>query len=134
VLIVRREVTATHSRAFVNDTPATLGVLKDVAANLIDLHGQHEHQSLLDADSHVSLLDDFGGLGGLVDTYRKHYAEVLRLTRERDDLRKREAALAQQKELFAFQIEEIDRTAPQLGEEEDLEAERRVLENAERLY
>ncbi|MEL6770798.1 MAG: DNA repair protein RecN [Bacteroidota bacterium] len=134
MLIVRREVTASHSRAFVNDTPATLGVLKNVAANLIDLHGQHEHQSLLDAETHGALLDDFGGLGGLVETYRKRYAEVQHLTRERDSLRKREAALAQQKELFAFQIEEIDRTAPQLGEQEELEAERRVLENAERLY
>ncbi|MEM6783961.1 MAG: DNA repair protein RecN [Bacteroidota bacterium] len=134
LLIVRREVTASHSRAFVNDTPATLGVLKNVAANLIDLHGQHEHQSLLDAETHGALLDDFGGLGGLVETYRRGYAEVQHLTRERDSLRKREAALAQQKELFAFQIEEIDRAAPQLGEQEDLEAERRVLENAERLY
>ena len=134
VLIVRREVSATGSRAFVNDTPATLDVLRDVAAHTIDLHGQHEHQSLLRTETHVELLDNFGGLGGLVETYRKRYGEVAELIRERDALVKREAELRQQKELVAFQIGEIDRAAPVLGEQEELEAERRILENAERLY
>jgi DNA repair protein RecN (Recombination protein N) len=134
VLIVRREVTGTHSRAFVNDTPATLDVLREVAAHTIDLHGQHEHQSLLRPETHVELLDNFGGLGGLVETYRRRYAEVGELIRERDALARREAELRQQKELIAFQIEEIDRAAPVVGEVDELEAERRILENAERLY
>ncbi|MDX1419783.1 MAG: DNA repair protein RecN [Rubricoccaceae bacterium] len=134
VLIVRREVSPTGSRAFVNDTPATLDVLREVASHTIDLHGQHEHQSLLRTETHVELLDNFGGLGGLVETYRTRYADVARLTRERDALVKRETELRQQKELIGFQIEEIDRAAPVLGEEEELEAERRILENAERLY
>src|SRR5690606_7753248 len=93
VLIVRREVSATGSRAFVNDTPATLDVLREVASHTIDLHGQHEHQSLLRPETHVELLDNFGGLGGLVETYRKWYAEVAELIRERDALVKREAEL-----------------------------------------
>ncbi|HLT46543.1 MAG TPA: DNA repair protein RecN [Rubricoccaceae bacterium] len=134
VLIVRREVSATGSRAFVNDTPATLDVLREVAAHTIDLHGQHEHQSLLRTETHIELLDNFGGLGGLVGTYRKRYQEVAELLRERDALVRREAELRQQKELIAFQIEEIDQAAPVVGEVDELEAERRILENAERLY
>ena len=134
VLIVRREVSATHSRAFVNDTPATLAVLRDVAEHLLDLHGQHEHQSLLRTETHLALLDDFGGLGGLVTTYADHYADVLRLGRERETLVRREKQLEQQKSLIEFQIGEIDAVAPEAEEEDALEAERRILENAETLF
>lgn len=134
LLIVRREVSGAGSRAFLNDTPATLDVLREVASNTIDLHGQHEHQSLLRVETHVELLDGFGGLGGLGETYRRHLRETAGLVREREALVRREAELRQQKELIAFQIEEIDRVSPQPAEADALEAERRILENAERLY
>ncbi|WP_412060775.1 DNA repair protein RecN [Rubrivirga sp. IMCC45206] len=133
-LVIRREISVRGSRAFVNDTPATLDVLREVASNTIDLHGQHEHQSLLRTETHVELLDNFGGLGGLVDTYRQHYRAVAVLAAERADLVRREAELQKQKELYAFQIEEIDAADLEEGEMDALEAERRVLENAEHLY
>ncbi len=134
MLVVRREISARGSRAFVNDTPATLDVLREVASNTIDLHGQHEHQSLLRTETHVELLDNFGGLGGLVETYRTAYRAAGALARERADLVRREQELRKQKELYAFQIEEIDAAALKPGEADDLDAERRVLENAEHLY
>lgn len=134
VLIIRREVTTRYSRAFVNDTPATLDVLRAVASQTIDLHGQHEHQSLLRTETHGGMVDNFGGLGGLVEAYREAYREAASLYAERDALVRRERELRQQKELIAFQIEEIDRVAPQPDEEDALEAERRILENAEQLY
>ncbi|HIG76339.1 MAG TPA: DNA repair protein RecN [Bacteroidetes bacterium] len=134
LLTIRREVSERGSRAFLNDTPATLDVLREVAANTIDLHGQHEHQSLLRTETHVELLDNFGGLGGLLSTYRERYAALAALMSERADLVKRKDDLAKQKELYGFQIEEIDRVAPIVGETDELEAERRVLENAETLY
>jgi len=134
VVIVRREVSGSHSRAFVNDTPATLAVLREVAEHLIDLHGQHEHQSLLRTETHLGLLDDFGGLGGLARTYGEHFQTVAALRRERETLRRRERELEQQRQLIEFQMAEIDRVAPVAGEEEALEAERRILENAERLF
>lgn len=133
-ILLRREITASQSRAFVNDSPCPVGFLKEVASHLIDLHGQHEHQSLLRVDTHLGLLDAFGGLGALLAAYQNAYAEVEGLVRERKALVARERELRQQKELYAFQIEEIDRIAPQPGEEVALEAERRVLENAERLH
>ena len=134
ILVVRREISARGSRAFINDTPATLDVLREVASNTIDLHGQHEHQSLLRTETHVELLDNFGGLGGLVGSYRTAYRAAGKLVRERDDLVRREAELRKQKELYAFQIEEIDAAALKPDEADDLDAERRILENAERLY
>ena len=133
-LVIRREISERGSRAFVNDTPATLDVLRDVAGQTIDLHGQHEHQSLLRTETHVELLDTFGGLGGLVETYRAARGAVAALVAQREDLVRREAELRQQKELYAFQIEQIDRVAPVVDETDALEAEKRVLENAERLY
>ena len=134
MLVVRREISARGSRAFINDTPATLDVLREVASNTIDLHGQHEHQSLLRTETHVELLDNFGGLGGLVETYRAAYRAVGVLARERADLVRREQELRKQKELYAFQIEEIDAAGLKPDEADELDAERRILENAERLY
>jgi DNA repair protein RecN (Recombination protein N) len=133
-LIVRREVTPSQSRAFVNDTPATAQLLRTVAGNLIDLHGQHEHQSLLRTETHLELLDNFGGLGSLLRSYRQRYEAVAGLMQERAELVARERDLRQQKELFGFQIEEIDGVNPLAGEDEELEAECRILENAERLF
>lgn len=133
-IILRREITSSQSRAFINDTPATLQVIREAASLLIDLHGQHEHQSLLRTETHLELLDSFGSLGGLVEHYVKHYERVAELMREHRRLVSRERELRQQKELYAYQIQEIDRVGPQEGEEEELEAERRVLENAEHLY
>ena len=133
-VILRRKITERGSRGFVNDTPATLDVMRAVAAELIDLHGQHEHQSLLRTETHLRLLDSFGGLGGLVEHYQKKREEVAELVEEREELAARERELRQQKELYEFQIEEIDEVDPQPGEEEELEAERRVLEHAEQLF
>ena len=133
-VILRRKITERGSRGFVNDTPATLDVMHAVAAELIDLHGQHEHQSLLRTETHLRLLDSFGGLGGLVEHYQEKRQRVAELVEEREALADRERELRQQKELYEFQIEEIDEVDPQPGEEEELQAERRVLENAEQLY
>jgi len=133
-LILRREITSSYSRAFINDTPATVQLLREVAAHLIDLHGQHDHQSLLRTETHLELLDNFGSLGGLRDAYQQQYHAVEQLVDKRQELVARERELTQQKELYEFQIKEIDHVNPQPGEEEELNAERRVLENAEQLY
>lgn len=133
-MILRREITSSQSRAFINDTPAKLNVLREVAALTIDLHGQHEHQSLLRTELHIEMLDSFGSLGALLATYQTHYEALGKLMQERKRLMARERELRQQKELYAFQIKEIDQVAPRAGEVDELEAEGRILENAERLY
>ena len=62
-LILRREVSSKgQTRCFVNDSPVPLMVLKEIGDHLVDLHGQHEHQSLLRAETHIGLLDEFGSL------------------------------------------------------------------------
>ncbi len=133
-LILRREVSESQGRVFINDTPATVQVLRAVAEHLVDLHGQHEHQSLLREATHGGMLDAVGGLGALVASYREVFARVRALVEERRDLSARERELARQKELWGFQVDEIDAVRPEADEEERLEAERRILENAERLH
>ncbi len=134
-LILRRDVSSKgQSRCFVNDTPATLYLLKNVGDLLVDLHGQHEHQSLLRVDTHINLLDDFGGLEGLVGEFRRAYDASQGLFGELEELKEKEHQLKEKKELYEFQIREIDALRLQPGEEEELESELKILENAEKLY
>jgi DNA repair protein RecN (Recombination protein N) len=134
-LIVRREVSAKGlSRCFLNDSPVTLGIQKQVGELLVDLHGQHEHQSLLRVETHVGMLDDFGGLGGMVDEFRAAHARLRAATGELAALRQRERDLLEKQEFLLFQAQEIDAVAPRSGEEEELETELRILENSEKLF
>lgn len=134
-LIVRREVSARgQSRCFVNDTPVSLALQKQVGEMLVDLHGQHEHQSLLRTETHVGMLDEFGGLDGMVAEFHGSYKGLREKASALEELRRREHELAEKREFLAFQLRDIDTVGPRPGEEEDLERELKILENAERLF
>ncbi len=134
-LIVRREVSSRgQSRCFLNDSPVTLSALKQVGEHLVDLHGQHEHQSLLRTETHILLVDDFGGLDGMVGEFQSVFQRLKDLTTRLEELRHRERQLREKRDFYQFQIQEIDAVGPRAGEEEDLDAELRILENAERLF
>ncbi|MBP1658775.1 MAG: repair protein RecN, partial [Bacteroidetes bacterium] len=134
-LIARREVSAKgQSRCFLNDSPVTLALLKQAGELLVDLHGQHEHQSLLRVETHCGMLDDFGGLDGMVQEYRTRYQRLKTASQEYAGLRAKEQQLRERRDFSLFQAQEIDAVAPQAGEEERLETDLRILENSERLY
>ncbi len=134
-LILRREVSAKgQSRCFANDTPISLAVMKEIGNHLVDLHGQHEHQSLLRVETHIELLDDFGGLIGMVEEFRREIHKLENLYRQLDELKQKEQLLKEKKELYMFQLKEIESINPQIGEVEELESELKLLENAEKLY
>jgi DNA repair protein RecN (Recombination protein N) len=133
-VIVRREISAQgRSRAFIDDALATAGALKDFGASALSLHGQHEHQSLVDPADHAELLDAFANHGALCEGVASAYddwrtaADGLQRTQLSD--REKRARM----EIAAFQLDEIDRVAPTAGEDESLGAERQVLANADRL-
>ena len=133
-LIVRREISSQgRSRAFVDGALVTSAALRDAAGALVDLHGQHEHQVLLDPAAHLDLLDEFSGL----TSSRDAVAAAFRAWQGVRDERARLAASEQQKssraEFLAFQLAEIDKAAPQPGEDEELATTRQVLVNADRL-
>jgi DNA repair protein RecN (Recombination protein N) len=134
-LIVRREVSAKgQSRCFLNDTPVTLAIQKQAGELLVDLHGQHEHQSLLRVETHIGMLDDFGGLGGMVDEFKGVHGRLRTVAHELAELRRRERDLREKREFLQFQAQEIDAVGPLPGEEEELETELRILENSEKLF
>lgn len=134
-LIIRREISAKgQSRCFVNDTPITIGLQKRIGELLVDLHGQHEHQSLLRRETHIEMLDDFGGLVGLVEEYQSAFRRLGDATNVLQEMRSREERLREKREFYQFQIQEIDAVAPRAGEEEQLESELKILENAETLF
>ncbi len=134
-LILRRELSVKgQSRCFINDTPAPLALLKQVGDQLVDLHGQHEHQSLLRRETHCDLLDTFGGLEGLVREFSAAFDAAKALLAELAALRARERELQEKRSFYEFQVREIDAVAPRADEEAALEAEIAILENAERLY
>lgn len=133
-LIVRREVSLKGTnRCFLNDSPVTLNLIKEVGDLLVDLHGQHEHQSLLRTETHIEMLDDFANLDTGLNEYSKSYYELLSLQRELKELHEKESALKEKRELYQFQIKEIDAVDPQNGEEEKLAQELNILENSEKL-
>jgi len=134
-LILRREISAKgHNRCFINDTPVALSVLQAVGDLLVDLHGQHDHQSLLRTETHIDMLDDFGGLAGLKEEYAASYDRLTELFSFLEELQAKERQLRERKDLYEFQIQEIDALAPQRGEEDALERELRILENSEKLF
>lgn len=133
-LIVRREVSRKGtSRGFINDSPASAQLLKELSEYLVDLHGQHEHQSLLHARHHIRMLDEFAGLGNQVKEFQHQRAKMLEISGEIDEMRERERRLKEEHDLYAFQQEEISSVHPEPGEDEAIESKLRVMENAEEL-
>ena len=133
-LLVRREITAQgRSRAFINGTLATAGALKDLSARLIELHGQHEHQTLLDTSTHLGVLDGFGQLDSLLAPVQAAFDGWRAAASELDAMRRAVADRESRQELLAFQLAELDRAAPTAGEDDELSALRLVLGNADRV-
>ncbi|MDP3441273.1 MAG: DNA repair protein RecN [Ignavibacteria bacterium] len=133
-LIVRREISLKGTnRCFLNDSPVTLNIIKEIGDLLVDLHGQHEHQSLLRVESHIEMLDEFWDSEELIQNFKGNITALHKLTSELKTLRKKESELKEKKELYDFQLKEIDSVSPVLDEESKLEDELLILDNAEKL-
>jgi len=133
-LIIRREISLKGSnRCFINDTPVNLNLVKDVGNLLVDLHGQHEHQSLLKTETHIDYLDEFGDYQELILQYKKIYSELTNKVNELIELREKENSIKEKKDFYSFQIKEIDNVSPQEDEEDKLIEELKILENSEKL-
>jgi len=133
-IVVRREITAQgRSRSFVDGTLATAGALRDLSRQLVELHGQHEHQALLDPLTHLPLLDDFAELGDVASRTEVLWTTLRGIREQLDRSRMDDREKAARLELIAFQLGEIEGAAPKVGEDEELAASRQVLASAERV-
>ncbi len=133
--ILRREVSAHgRSRAFVDDHVVSTTTLREIGARLIDLHGQHEHQVLLDPATHLDLLDRYADLGVNRDAVRVAYDAWRAAATALADLEQRAASQSEQAEIVAFQLQEIDDTDPEEDEDVRLTAEQQILANADHIH
>ena len=134
-IVVRREITAQgRSRAFISGTLATAGALKDLSGRLVELHGQHEHQALLDPLQHVPLLDAWAGFGSRQQEVERAYQTVIGLRQQLDRLRMDSRERAARLELVEFQLKELTAAALTADEDEVLAARRQVLRSAETIH
>ncbi|MGC6567013.1 MAG: DNA repair protein RecN [Akkermansiaceae bacterium] len=132
-LIIRRVIGAQSNRQFVNNGASTLGVLKRIGRYLVDLHGPHDHQSLLSPDRQLSLLDAYSSAGPELSSYRKLWSAWSEAREEFELARSQREIGEQEKELLRFQVEEIDGAALRPGEEEELEERYLRTSNASKL-
>ncbi len=133
VYIRRRIARGGRAQAWINGAPVPAGLLAEVGSRLVDIHGQHQHQTLLKVSSHLEILDDYGALAGAREEFAaafRRWAELTRkLERADEEARQRES----QREFLAFQLREIDAAGLTAGEEEELERDRALMQNAEKV-
>ncbi len=117
----------------VNGTLITVSILRKLGIQLINIHGQHDSASLFDENNHLQFLDDFASNEELRQTYAAAYEKVTQLRREIDRMTMDEGEKLRRMETLRYQIEEISKAELEAGEDEALEARRKLLQNAEKL-
>ena len=133
-LALRREIlSGGRSRAFVNGLSIPLKKLREIGSTLVDVHGQHEHQSLLRVDRHSTYLDAFGGLTPRADALEDLYREFGSTENALRELHHQKRRYEEANELREFQLDEIRDLDPKAGEDAAIEQELTVLENGERI-
>lgn len=133
-VILRREIQAEgKSRLLVNDQPVTLAAIRGLARQIIDIHGQNEHVSLLQRDAQLEMLDEFAGVEGQLAEVGGIYRQRRELQRELDALSQSEQERLRALDLIRFQAEELRNARLEPGEDARLEEERGMLANVERL-
>lgn len=129
---VRREITPEgKSRAFINDTPATISVLKELGDQLIDIHSQHETLLLKETNFQFELVDAFAQTTALFSDYKKQYSALQKLKKQLDELQAQELQAKKELDYFQFQFNELNDANIKEGEYKQLEEESETLENAE---
>jgi len=133
-LIIKRTLSAAgNNRQFINGSPTTLSILKNVGDALVDLHGPHDHQSLLSPDKQLDLLDSFARAEEQVEEYRKHFRQLETLAAEHTALNTAETAREQELDLLRHQVTEIDSANLVADEEDEIEKRYKLSSSSKRL-
>lgn len=130
--VIRREINANgKSRAFINDTPVTLDVLRRITSRLMDIHSQHETLELGSNTFQLHLIDSYAGNQKLLDQYAEQYDAWLKAKKEYETLSAEAEALKQEADFVKFQLDELQKVSLVDGEQEKLESELKIQEHAE---
>ncbi|HLY04187.1 MAG TPA: DNA repair protein RecN [Rhizomicrobium sp.] len=133
-IILRRTLAGDgRTRAFVNDEPIGVALLRDLGSDLVEIHGQADDRGLFDSATHRKLLDAFGGHETIAIDVAARWRRLEQLRGEAEDLRRTAEAASREAEFLRHAVEELSALAPQEGEEERLAGERTLLMNASRI-
>lgn len=134
-LILQRTISATgKSSCKINARPASVTVLKEVAKNLINIHGQHESYELFSPDTHIDYIDSFGKLKKELEDYREKYKKYKALKKQLNEANSDESARLHEIDLLTYQTTELFNADVQPDEIEQLENERIILMNSEKIF
>jgi DNA repair protein RecN (Recombination protein N) len=134
VTVLRREINpAGKSRAFVNDTPVTINLLKELGDRLIDIHSQHQTLMLSDNSFQLNLIDSFSATAKLKHEYRETYLNFRKLRKELTALKEKSDKSQADLEYYRFQFNQLEEARLTVGEQEGLEAEQELLGHAEEI-
>lgn len=137
IVILRRDITANgKSVCRINGKLVTISTLREIGQTLIDIHGQHEHQELMNPDRHLPLLDQFGGdnISQALQEYEQTYKEFQQLKQKLAKLNENEQQIVHRLDLITFQLEEIKNAQLEPGEDEALQQEKIQLANYEKIF
>ena len=129
--IIRREITATKSRAFINDTPVALSMLKELGEQLVDIHSQHQNLLLNKQDFQLSVVDIIAQNQGLLADYQESYSQLQTAKNQLQALKEDIERNRQQADFMQFQFEELQQANLVDGEQEELEQQSDMLSHAE---
>ena len=133
-LLIERSIQADGKNACrVNGRPLLVTQLRELGQQLVNVHGQHDGQQLLDEERHLGYLDSFGRTQDGLSAFTAAYAQVRDLRREKEKLQMDDGEKARRLDTLTYQIEELEKAQLQEGEDEELSQRREVLRNAERL-
>ena len=132
--ILRREINpAGKSRAFINDTPVNLNILKELGEKLIDIHSQHQTLMLNESQFQLNVIDSFAGTGKMVGNYRSIYRKFRYLKKEYEEIKEQAEKNKSDLEYFQFQLNQLDEANLKKDEQDELERELEMLEHAEEI-
>ena len=136
-IVISREVNRLgKNRAFINGIFTQVSTLKNLGKNFLDLHGQHDHQSLLDEDTHIHIIDSFGkaDVKNIKLQYQKRYKNFINTKKQMDELLKKQVEKEIRLSDLKYRLGEIEKLKLKENEEEELENEKNVLKNYEKIY
>lgn len=136
-LILRREISDKgKSICRINGKFVTISILREIGSTLVDIHSQHENQVLMNDAIHLSLLDQFGGeeIAHALGNYQTIYRKYMQIKEKINELKINEQQIAQRIDLLQFQLNELEQANLKIGEDKELEAERKFLSNFEKIF
>jgi DNA repair protein RecN (Recombination protein N) len=134
ITTIRREISPNgKSRAFINDTPVTLSLMKELGEKLIDIHSQHQTLMLNNNTFQLNIIDSFAGISDIITKYKLTYSDYRKHKKEFDTIKEKSDKNKDDLEYYRFQLSQLEEAKLRYGEQEELESEQSVLEHAEEI-